>query len=366
MEYPGSAVFYFFILTFVTLLSLVTNCNLKKNLKRFVVLLIVTILSCVAGFRGITVGIDTRAYYEVIYSIEGSIYYGMHGISEPGFILLTRLLTQFIHSIPFVLLIFSLLTNGLIISRLWTVRESISFPLAIFSYVCLYYFLTYNVLRQWLAVAIIIYAIKYINKNRYFPFMIMVLIAYSFHYSALIALIMVPIDMIINKKNKNVFVFLFLFSPFVIYGIYVLINETSIVSQYQDVINTHYTGKILSLSMLFRSLFLLFTMLFVKKNKESYVFLRHTVTFYCVYLVIGFLGVYNSMISRVSWYFAIYEIVYYGLIVKISKGRSNILFRFIIVCFCLYLFVSGLIGNSNGQMPYIPFWKKILLSEEII
>lgn len=73
------------------------------------------------------------------------------------------------------------------------------------------YLISYNLVRNILAVAICLYAIKYIAKNKIVPFCVLIILASTIHKSAIIFLPMYFILKIDFKKKKNIMMALLIF-----------------------------------------------------------------------------------------------------------------------------------------------------------
>lgn len=75
-------------------------------------------------------------------------------------------------------------------------KEQHLYPYLIFVLFCGQYFLLWmNVIRQDLAACIFIFAIEFIEKKKFFPFLLWIFIAYGIHQTALILLLFYPIFM---------------------------------------------------------------------------------------------------------------------------------------------------------------------------
>ena len=79
--------------------------------------------------------------------------------------------------------------------------HSTSFSLSVALYICLIYGSSFNIMRQWVAVAIFAYSIKYLMKKKYLPYLFCIATASTFHLSA-IPLAVVPL-FFGKKRNYN-------------------------------------------------------------------------------------------------------------------------------------------------------------------
>ena len=100
------------------------------------------------------------------------------------------------------------LTQILFILSCWKYRNIAKPYVSVFMYGCLYYYGTYNTFRQALAIAIVIWGLEYLFKQKNMcNILICVAIATCFHYSALISLVFAFLYFNPSKegKQKNTF-----------------------------------------------------------------------------------------------------------------------------------------------------------------
>lgn len=84
----------------------------------------------------------------------------------------------------------------------YRMREQLSSLLFLFCYYCFFYVTTFSLMRQGIAVAICIYSLAYFAKNKYWQFLLLVVIAYFFHNSAVLMLSLIPIYYMRNLQYK--------------------------------------------------------------------------------------------------------------------------------------------------------------------
>ena len=149
------------------------------------------LLSLLEGFRSFSVGTDTSAYVSLFKHPRSSL--------EGGFQLLISLVHKFSNNPTIFLLVCAFITNGLVLL-------AINVFLSVYFYVALYYyFISYNALRQYLAVAVLLNAFWYAKQKKWIKYAIMMLIAVSLHTVAIVGLIYIPIflgnDEVVSKKK---------------------------------------------------------------------------------------------------------------------------------------------------------------------
>lgn len=370
--YPISAMFYSLVIVFVSVFSFLASKVKGDNAKVFVIL-IISILTCVAGFRGITVGIDTIRYLEVIENIHSMIGTNRIKPMEFGYAYYVIFLTSIIKNSQIVLLVSALITNSLIVIRLWTFRNKISFSFAVFLYTTLYFIMTLNTMRQWIAIAIVFFSVIYLFEEKYLKFTLIVLLASTFHTSVLVSLILIPIFLVykrkISIKSKKYFLLSIVFSPAIIMISFLFLRLTPAISQYE-----HYFRNPdfdFSISWFFRVTLILFLFIFInpKKNQEKYssvnIIERNKITdieFYkimrlitAVGLMIRAIGLFYEYTARAGLYLSFFEIVLFSFVIK-SRNYGQLI-RILLITFSLLNIYLVMKDSGYGQIPYYPFWR---------
>lgn len=361
MIYPYSAIFYTIILVFTTFLATLDNL-LNTKLKKLNLLSIILILSLCSGFRAESVGRDTRAYMMIIGSCRVNYFGVVDNYVERGFVLFVKSILFIYDNPQFVLFVISLIINSMIIGRIYSLKNKISFPFAVFSYVSLYYLATYSGIRQWIAIAMVFFGSKYLFKGKYIIFTIFVLMASAIHNSALVALLYIPLDMLFldktQVKHKTIFYASIIFSPFIVYGFYMFLIKTGLIYKYNHLLSDEYKSYNIGFSIFIKIAIILFVSTFVKETDYRFndkVFCKKVILIYLIGVLISFIGYFYKNIFRISWYFIIYEIIFFSMVSKTK--RFGILLKYIIILILIYLFYRGLSGADVSQMPYVPFWK---------
>lgn len=331
------------------------------NKKRYVIYIIVA-FSLVAGLRKSTVGIDTLGYINCIesisigrldlaYGLEWSFRYICYGLS-------------FVLKEPqMYLILFAFISNGLIALRLWDFRKHISFSWAITIYYVMFYMMSLNLMRQFVAIAIVFYATRYLSQGKHIKYLLFVLIATLFHQSALIGILYVFFNITawkyLSKKQKGFFITVGCLSPFVF--IYVFIS----LIQYSDYFKNSSLnmGLMIIIKILF---FIVATLIFDKTEfyscsqetrKELGYIQRTSASAYFVGLLLTALGYVWKIVSRIGLYFYVFEPVYIGMIFKQKNTKKNLIIKMVAIFIFSYQFLNNLTGNGQGQLPYLFCWQ---------
>lgn len=326
---------------------------------RVFLLLSVTLIVCFSGLRSKNVGIDTIGYYNDFYLIEHGGYVFSKDIF---FLIISKFLMNIFHSPYSIIFIYSLIINVLIILRLWDYRRSCSFFLMQFMYISLFYFESMNIMRQFLAISIIFYATRFLERKKYKLYIILNVLAAAFHLTAILGIVVLLVYLIVEAKyDRKIQIKLFiLLIPAL--SIFAYIGSTYI-SRY----NSYFESTTIDIGLMPLYQLLCFGLIFVfSGNRKTGVYSeniygeyyeRDTCVMFLFFLSIIFvsLGMIFRYVERIGLYFQMFEMPFWGQAVNTVRNKSFI--RFLAFIFLLYYFVTMLIFNGQGIFPYTWFWQ---------
>lgn len=164
--------------------------------------LAVLVLTLVSGLRDYSVGIDTFRYkmgIEYFYE-TGRPYWQV--VFSNGYGYFASFFLHIWNNYSFLLFVQALITNGLIAARLWDFRNGASLTFMLFFYICTAYLMTLNIICQWLAVSVVFYSSRFLDKGKILWFIAGVALAICLHNSAVVALLML-LPYIVNFKGAS-------------------------------------------------------------------------------------------------------------------------------------------------------------------
>lgn len=188
---------YLLVLSFVILWMTIEK--LAVNRRSFWVPLF--LLSLFPGMRSYFVGTDSGKY-SLNYRLEIPIYnYSFNESKEYGFQLLQYIILHFTYNYFWFFFITSIITVYL---NLKVLRKlSVNYTLAVFFFITLgSYTFIFNGIRQALSMAIFALAVPYFLEKKWLPYFVIVLLASSFHRSALV---MIPMYFLANLNIKSIY-----------------------------------------------------------------------------------------------------------------------------------------------------------------
>ena len=343
-----------YIVLFVVLLFVAKLAELTNNRK--LSYLIIVILSLVAGLRGETVGIDTAGYLDAIENIiDGRLEYA-YGM-EWSFRYICYAVSLIVKEPQNFLIIFALITNALIVIRLWGLRKYISFTWGIFAYYSMFYWMSMNLTRQFIAIAIVFYCSKYLLSGKNVKFIIGIIFAALFHRTSFIAILLIWFNVVnwgnMDKIQRRFFVAVTAISPLALLYVFKILIEYSNYLQTQE-ISFGFMIVIKLLVLLLTVITLNQTENIEEDNKRMIKFSRITLLFGLLFTFLGYLF---RFADRIGLYFYVFESIYVGNIFKQKNTKNNFVIKTVTAILFLYLFITNTLGNGQGQNPYLFFWQ---------
>lgn len=352
---------YFLYLLVLFLGSLLSKLAYETKKKKFIFFIII-LLSFFAGLRGKTVGLDTKQYLHIFNLAVNNdptlSWYGM----EKTFTSICAVILKIYNNPNFIFFILSLITNSLILLRMWDFCEIGNYSWMFLSYYVMFYGQTMNISRQFCAVAIIFFGTRYLFKQDYFKYLFFVVIACLFHKSAIIGLTLYLFDIRkwkkLEKKNK---IFILLGVMIItVYGGKIVVNLKEYLRYFE--FSNIKLGLMLPLKILFWILMgyrLQNTVLRCKLDEnvkyEYYEEIIKTKYIYLTGLLVSLLGYFFSYMERIALPFYIFEIVFNGIITKMRTDKKTV--KVILFVMYVYFFIMDMFGNGQGIFPYYFFWQ---------
>src|SRR5690554_4683046 len=193
---------YFTVALITAVFSEISVKSSNKIIRRVCVLFVIALPSLLFAFR---YGIGTD-YFAYVSNFQKLQTIGIHAVRfkfEWVYILINLIVGKLNGSIEMVFLITSIIMMSFIYYAARHYAKYLSVGAAIFSYMMLYYQMSFNIVRQSVAMAICLYCIKYIHDRKFLKFSFFVLIASGFHISALLLFPFYFFYKILGEKNKK-------------------------------------------------------------------------------------------------------------------------------------------------------------------
>jgi hypothetical protein len=212
--------------------------------------------------------------------------------------------------------------------------------LAVFIYVFNpnFWVLSSSMMRQWLAMCVILLSIMCLEKGKIFRYLLLVLLAFSIHFSAVVGLVFLPLSFLQKKNSMRSFVILiaclivfWVLSPFFIDYVVLFLKAEDFYLTYMD---THGGIGITSIVFFIINTFILYSSVKTKQhnNLACWIVVLHA-------LVMPLLT-YGELISRIGLYFTIFSMVSFPLFMdnpRIDKAIKSTLMS-VVVMYYIYAF----------------------------
>ena len=293
----------------IILIAIWTEKEKNNTIKKFLKFLLIFLPAFFAGIR-YNVGTDYSAiYYPAWYNLK---YRGWtEERFELGYQLINKIGVMLNTNFCFVMFICAFITMFFVVKAIDKYNFEKKYFFAIFTYLFLFYQLSFNAVRQAMAMAIFLYATTFLKNNKY-KYCFWILFGSLFHSTILFMLILVFLEPILYKHDKRKEFYILLL---VLIGIALNLNLVSKVllkipgmAQYSPYLR--YTGDKFGIGVLARIFpFVLFSF-FTKKeyiDDENRVFVTNMIWIGGVFRIFAYIT--SNYLERIAYYFLIFEIL---------------------------------------------------------
>lgn len=339
------------------------GCENKKRTRNYCIFAFILIASTLA-FRHPSMGIDlhygTRSGYLGMFEIIGKsswdkVLHSQFKNYERGYVIFCKVL-NYLSRDPQILLIFSSIIS--IFSVFFIIYKfSDNYLLSYIIYLGLPVFLlNYSGIRQVLAIAITTFSYIFIRNKKLIPFVLTVLLAATFHNSAIVFLIAYPIYYLKIMTNSRLLTIATLPVVYLLRRpLFAVLSKLLKDNAIPD------NNSALTLFLVFSAVYV-FTLIYSDKNNIHNEGLMNLFWLTCVCQAFG--DVYSIAI-RVGYYFMIYLLLLIPKTVKninseIDDNQTTGTVAYIVIFLCFAIFGLYSIRNGTWSMsyPYHFFWQE--------
>ncbi len=302
----------------------------------------------VAGFRDTSVGTDTQNYYEIYEYFRLETYPSWFTI-EPGWRVINNLAVKMHAGYSMVVFLASLFTLVPIFFTVWKYSDR-PFVSILFFYLLFFYFQSFNIARQMIAIAIMFSAYNDYLHEKKKAFYVQIFIAGLFHYSAIIGL---AIPFIFKYVRLEVAKTVFILPATYIFGIVLipnLVQYVPLVGQYSVYLLGDATASFSIPRLLINCLCLLFISASCRNDNLLKLFYLGIVCYN--------LFAFSETIGRCALYFMSSQMILFTNFRSLYAGNKTFLSAVSFIYGLVYL--SVLLVNNNGEV--LPYSNHILSS----
>lgn len=356
--YFSSVVFYMFVVFFSFFFSSIYSLNSKMKFTGSYLLSFV-FLFFTLGFRAYS-GVDDPTYISIYEQISqiGPWKYFMQTTMEPGYISLNYLWFCLFDDYFSLQVFCSFIPLYLVFIRLKNYKIILNLPLALLLFISLYIFqmLSVSLIRMFIAIAVVFFSLDFLWKKKKRKFLYCILIAASFHYSALIMLLFMPLfskSFDVKHKWKRVAILIIVFYPILLFFLKFFISAF-MGDRYQHYIddnNTFITYSSFSLMPFF------FYALYRKRIIPDQ-YIKMFMTCVLLLLISTIISLFSSVmqLGRLIYYMNLSIVIIFPMIYRFERKKilKILCFFFMVLYSFLYIYVSqfNLELNSSHLFPY--------------
>lgn len=331
---------FFLICIILAFLSTKVKSKYSKTLK----LIIFLALFLFSGLR-YDVGFDySYTYVPGYYFINSNVTTHF----EPAYILLNKFVYMVFNNIDFVFLICSFITIYLLIKSIE--EESDDYFISIIMIFCSrFYLYSFGQIRQYIAIAIFIYSIKYIIKKDIKKYFLLILLAMTFHKTAVIYFPVYFLNKI--KLSRSMYVLCILVSP-LFKPFFNFIYQFLGTRYYQSYIDLNYGVNNWSIVLTATAIILtIFPIIFYNNivNTEKGKVLLNLQLLLCI-LIMTISGINESY--RIIGMFMYSSIFLIATCYKLSSKKFKFVMLVLLLSISLYSSYLMLIKDGTKMIPY--------------
>lgn len=366
---------YYLVFAFSSFFIFLASLFQRKNkfLMLFLILVSIVILASMAGLRDYSIGTDTLNYnnYYNYAQISENIYtycqsmHNMFGI-EYGFSVLTYIVATMHVSVHWFYFICELIIGINIAFVLFSNSKKVDVTYGWLTYCFIFYTLSFNILRQTIALSIILIAIVEICKRNNTIALLLIFLSYMFHSASLIALLIFAFGIILMKlKDRKQIIALIIVTILISILLPTIFKNFGSLGvfgdKYSQYFGQQYAGQ-QTVQSIGSTLAIRLPMIFLIvydfiANKG---FIDHSDLFVYMLVIIEAVILPFQLISpamgRIVLYFGISKVIGYPLALKQPKMNTmaSIVMKILFIIFLMLLFYyQVVISNNNMVYPYI-------------
>lgn len=326
-----------------------------EGYRKFFLLIAILSLCSISGLRDF-VGTDYELYSTIYYRLATTdISVSLKDYNNDlGFVLLCKLLGFISLDDRIFFIVTSLIINLLFYNSLK--RYATPFELAVFLFITSYhYYTSFNIIRQYLAMAVVFWATKYLISRKFITFIVFIVLASTFHLSAII---MIPVAFIARRSFNISTILILIITTLGAYFGYESIIRFGVsslnVERYKHYIDV-LTRNERSSNIIYFFVWLVLTILLVLFRKKIIVKMKNYDLFLNLYMMSGIFQVLawkHNYLFRLGLYFDMYGLVIIPMLTRIfDKSMNAFVYVSIIIIYFIYS-TFLLLRGIGGILPY--------------
>lgn len=381
-------IYYVILLLILIYVALHKKINISRKNKKKFLLFSFGLLSFVAILRSTQVGIDLNYYYSNYYVLISQLAprdfqaFSISSGYEMGFICFCKLLSVVSSNPQWLVFVTSIIIYSVLARFIYRYSSDVVFSTFLVVLSC-YYYMSMNIIRQMLAICIVLLAFDMLasEKNkckRYICFTLLVLLATTFHQSAIICLVFILFDIFEFKRAYIIVAMVFTLGMLLFYdkvysiALFFMGNAERYIAHITSA--TEGVGGIsinasVNIILTFGAFIYGYFSLIVRNKRHRVIKLngvketertKNLFLYLCLMAgVFRLLAVRMNILNRVTFYFLPFVFILYPLAVY-NGGRYRKIMKAGIYCgyFVYFTYMTfNLAQEYYGTIPYYFFWQ---------
>lgn len=318
--------------------------TLNKKILQNIVFLQLWLLS---GFRYM---VGTDFYNYKVYFENIDYYKYKNSPFEGGYYLLNKLVHLFSNNSQLIFLIISFITIYLI--NITLSKYSSKYWISIFLFITLhFYYESFNIMRQYVAIAIVFYSIEFIYKENLKKYLICVLIATMFHKTAIF---MMPFYWLLRMKFKlKTYVIGVVMSPIIAIMIPKIIHVISLfIPKYAYYVQYGVSGASANSAIIISLVILIFMLAnidtFISSDPKNLIYIN--AIFFAI--ILGITSYSNIVLYRLMTYLYILSILAIPNVLNSITIKMRVVMCMGMILFLMVYTNNQIKNNNGGIIPY--------------
>lgn len=310
-----------------------------------------TLLFAVSAFR-----INTGNDYEMYINKFHDAYYDYYVVTEVGFNYIVKCIYMLFSGEWFVIVFatFAFFTIAIFLKAIYDLSEE--FKLTFFLFMAFgFYYQSLNTIRYYLALAIVLYAMKFVMAKKYLRFIILAIIAALFHKTAIIV---IPLYILatINWKRWHLIIMAVLSLSGLVFSDWYLKIMLYLYPSYLEETEYINAGTVSIFNIIKCALIIIFALVFYKEAIKD-----NSKNKFYLYLNIGALALYTCFsfvpfLSRIGYYLTISQILLIPAVLKgIGDEKKRKICRLLVVVAGIGYFALFLLKASDITIKILPY-----------
>lgn len=344
------------IISTAIILNFSTNDIARRD--KYFILVSFLLLFIISALRAETIGTDTSNYLRGFEIIKHSSFDTMINFIrwEKGYVILNKIVSIFTSNGQGILIVSSFIV--LFSMCTFIKRHSNNTFMSILLYINLYYyFASFNMIRQSIAMGLIVLSYAFIKERNFRKFLLLVLLASTFHQ---IALVFIPVYFLYNVKlnTKNTLLIIIGFIILIFGFDYIFNVGLLLFPEYKIYVGTDFFKESGILTTLIAASIVVFGAIIKLTHKRNDEF-----DFLFIIMIFGLLtSMYSqniSLFNRLAYYFTIFSILFIPKAIGMVKNKKmRVIYYFPIIMVTSAYFLIRLFEGWQRVTPYRFFFMK--------